>query len=36
MTLSTFQPPFLSPKVAPVGVGDSAAIFYSQISGIAD
>ena len=27
MTLSTFQPPFLSPKVAPVGVGDSAAIF---------
>lgn len=27
MTLSTFQPPFLSPGVAPVGVGDSAAIF---------
>lgn len=27
MTLSTFQPPFLSPEVASVGVGDSAAIF---------
>ena len=27
MTLSTFQPPFLSPEVASVGVGNSAAIF---------